>query len=116
MSEVGAEIIKTEETKENGIKYLNINVSNSEVERNPDIVRLCANVGIKEYVKPKTGHWIHHKEKMFDCVEHWECSHCHRTIMTNPFSADSNDYNVMYYCPKCGAKMNELEGKLDEQT
>lgn len=50
-----AMIITTEETKEDGIKYLNINVSNSEVERNPDRVRLCANVGIEEYVKPKTG-------------------------------------------------------------
>lgn len=54
MSEVGAEIIKTKETKENGIKYLNINVSNSEVDRNPDIVRLCADVGILEYAKSKT--------------------------------------------------------------
>lgn len=54
MNEVGVEIIQTEETKEGGIKYLNINVSDSEVERNPDIVRLCADVGILEYVKSKT--------------------------------------------------------------
>jgi hypothetical protein len=52
MSEVGAEIIKTEETQESGVKYLNINVSNSEVERDPDIVRLCADAGILEYAKP----------------------------------------------------------------
>jgi predicted RNA-binding Zn-ribbon protein involved in translation (DUF1610 family) len=52
MSEVGVEIVKTEETEESGIKYLNINVSNSEVERNPDVVRLCADAGILEYVKP----------------------------------------------------------------
>ena len=56
MNEVGVEIVKTEETEENEIKYLNINVSNSEVERNPDIVRLCADAGILEYVKLKTGH------------------------------------------------------------
>ena len=31
MNEVGAEIVKTEETKESGVKYLNINVSNSEI-------------------------------------------------------------------------------------
>lgn len=55
MNEVGVEIIKTEENKKSGTKYLNINVSNSEVERNPDIVRLCSDVGILEYVKPKTG-------------------------------------------------------------
>ena len=55
MKEVGVEIIKTEETEEkSGTKYLNINVSNSEVERNPDVVRLCSDVGILEYVKPKT--------------------------------------------------------------
>lgn len=52
MSEVGVEIVKTEEAKESEIKYLNINVSNSEVERNPDRVRLCADAGILEYVKP----------------------------------------------------------------
>lgn len=51
MSEVGVEIVKTEEVEEKNIKYLNINVSNSEVERDPDIVRLCADVGILEYVK-----------------------------------------------------------------
>ena len=56
MSGVGIEIVKTEETKESEIKYLNINVSNSEVDRNPDIVRLCADAGILEYVRPKTGH------------------------------------------------------------
>jgi hypothetical protein len=51
MKEVGVEIVKTEETEENEIKYLNINVSNSEVERKPDIVRLCADAEILEYVK-----------------------------------------------------------------
>ena len=51
MSEVGVEIVKTEEAEKSGIKYLNINVSNSEVERKPDIVRLCADAGILEYVK-----------------------------------------------------------------
>lgn len=48
---VGVEIVKTEEDEESGIKYLNINVSDSEVERKPDIVRLCADAGILEYVK-----------------------------------------------------------------
>ena len=51
MNEVGVEIVKTEETEKSGIKYLNINVSNSEVERNPDIVRIRADAGILEYVK-----------------------------------------------------------------
>lgn len=45
---------KTEETEESGIKYLNINVSNSEVEKNPDIVRLCSDAGNIEYVKIKS--------------------------------------------------------------
>ena len=73
MSEVGVEIVKTEETKESGIKYLNINVSNSEVERNPDRVRLCADAGILEYVKPKTDYkafaeWV--AREIFDDM--WE--------------------------------------------
>ena len=64
MSEVGVEIVKTEEVKESGIKYLNINVSNSEVERNPDIVRLCADAEILEYVKSKTVDWIPVSERL----------------------------------------------------
>ena len=51
MSKVGVEVVETKETKENGIKCLNINVSNSEVERNPDVVRLCADTWFIEYVR-----------------------------------------------------------------
>ena len=36
------------------MKYLNINVSNGEVEITPDIVRLCSDAGTLEYVKQKT--------------------------------------------------------------
>ena len=92
MNEVGVEIIQTEETKEDGIKYLNINVSDSEVERNPDIVRLCADAGILEYVKSKTGHWI--KEPM-DLVRCSKCGHKGVRRLANN------------YCPNCGAKMEE---------
>ena len=53
MTEAGVEIVKTEETKDGDIKYLNINVSDSEVERNPDVVRLCSDAGILEYVNYK---------------------------------------------------------------
>lgn len=51
MNEIGVDIVKTEETENGGVKYLNINVPSKEVERNPDIVRLCSNAGIIEYVK-----------------------------------------------------------------
>ena len=54
MDKIGVDIIKTKETEESGIKYFNINVSREEVERKPDIVRLCSNTGILEYVKPRT--------------------------------------------------------------
>lgn len=59
--------------------------------------------------QPKTGHWIYHEEKRFISAEHWECSWCHRTTMIYPFRVDGNDYDAMYYCPKCGAKMIEKE-------
>ena len=61
------------------------------------------------YQESKTGHWIHHEEKMFVCSEHWECSWCHKTTMIYPFPVKGNDYDAMYYCPKCGAKMAESE-------
>ena len=92
MSEVEVEIIKTEETKESGIKYLNINVANSEVERNPDIVRLCADAEILEYVKSKTGHWIPVDEDN----DAFDCSECIAMV-----ARKTN------YCPRCGAKMEE---------
>jgi hypothetical protein len=31
--------------------------------------------------------------------------------MTNPFIVQGNDYDAMYYCPKCGAKMPESVGE-----
>lgn len=98
MSEVGVEIVNTEENEESGIKYLNINVSNDEVKRNPDIVRLCADAGILEYVKPKTGHWIEHPHEAGMNWEYskYECSECH------VWADDDSDY-----CPNCGAKMEE---------
>ncbi len=60
------------------------------------------------FTEPKTGHWIYHREEDFKCCEHWECSNCHKSTMTNPMS-EKNDYNHMYYCPKCGMKMVELQ-------
>ena len=96
MNEAGVEIIQTEETKEDGIKYLNINVSNSEVERNPDIVRLCADVGILEYVKSKTGHWITKRTIMHD--GEFYCDVCDNDA---PFN------KTFHFCPNCGAKMIE---------
>ena len=98
-SEVGIEIVKTKEVEENGIKYLNINVSNSEVERNPDIVRLCSDVGMLEYVKPKTGHWIYKKAAISFNIKCSECGY-------EPYFSDREPlYN---YCPNCSAKMSEI--------
>ena len=92
---MGIEIVKTEEAEKNGIKYLNINASDSEVERNPDIVRLCADAGILEYVKSKTGHWIVHPKGIY---AHLVCDKC---LCNAPYDCETN------YCPNCGAKMIE---------
>lgn len=105
MSKVGAEIIKTEETQENGVKYLNINVSNSKVERNPDIVRLCSDVGILEYMKPKTGHWIlqpSNKEQGERDFIWWKCSRCGQVIFSET-EKDRREFNA--FCGRCGTKM-----------
>ena len=51
MEKIVVDILKTEETEESGIKYFNINVSREEVERKPDIVRLCSDSGILEYIR-----------------------------------------------------------------
>lgn len=90
---VGVGIVKTEEVEESGIKYLNINVSDDEVERNPDIVRICADAGILEYVKSKTGRWLYQKGYI---PYKWKCNQC-----SAKFQTYSN------YCPYCGARMVE---------
>ena len=111
MSEVGVEIVKTEETEKSGIKYLNINVSNSEVERNPDIVRLCADAGILEYVKPKTGHWIEHPEKETSTPEYlmfYECSEC-----GNKQCFWKSDIHKKRFCSNCGCRMVETQESED---
>ena len=99
MSEVGVEIVKTEEAEKSGIKYLNINVSNSEVERKPDIVRLCADAGILEYVKLKAGHWI-----LDETDNSITCDKCGCLIWANDISNGE-----AYYCPNCGARMESEE-------
>lgn len=95
MSEVGFEILKTEETENSGIKYYNINVSNSEVERDPDIVRLCADVGILEYVKSETGYWIDDVNLIGAKI--CRCSKCDFII---PKPRIKNNF-----CLNCGTKM-----------
>ena len=96
-SEVGIEIVKTKEVEENGIKYLNINVSNSEVERNPDIVRLYSDAGMLEYVKPKTGHW-----KRNETIRLTYCSEC-------GFGQHIDEFRTYNYCPNCGVRMEVSE-------
>ncbi len=107
MSGAGIEIVKSEETKENEIKYLNINVSNSEVERNPDIVRLRADAGILEYVKPKTGHWILTDVDGYR-VWHCNCSECEKDPQ-NYIGGSENWWLIKNklpkYCPNCGCAM-----------
>ena len=97
MSEVGFEIVNTKEAEKNGVKYLNINISNSEVERNPDIVRLCADAGILEYAKPKIGHWIP-IYPFTDPRDDQECSECGQIYP-----------GATRYCPDCGTKMFESQ-------
>lgn len=93
--EPSVEILKTEESNDNNTKYLNINVSDDEVKRNPDIVRLCSDVGILEYMKPKTGHWINKYHEVFK----YYCDKC----------GTGSDLRTQY-CPNCGARM-ESEDK-----
>lgn len=50
-----------------------------------------------EYVKVKHGHWIKHNHYV-------ECSLCHRR-----WNSDYNDVYAFNYCPKCGARMDEVE-------
>lgn len=95
--EPSVEILKTEESNDNGTKYLNINVSDGEVKRNPDIVRLCSDVGVLEYVKPKTGHW----DNVSICG--YRCSECGKIQY-------ADDVNELNYCCTCGARM-ESEDK-----
>ena len=60
----------------------------------------------------KQGEWKKTKEPLgwqdIDCVE---CSVCHETwILDEDFDFDFCK-EVWHYCPKCGAKLKEREGK-----
>ena len=75
---------KTEETEESGIKYLNINVSDNEVKRNPDIVRLCSNAGNIEYIKIKSSRDSIHVPDFNNCKWIFDFnSEVQRTISIN---------------------------------
>ena len=138
MNEVGVEIVKTEETEKNEIKYLNINVSNSEVERKPDIVRLCADADILEYVKP-SGDAIS-RQAVIGLIADYDLSmeqvvkgiFALSPVKPQPklghwkrISIDKYSEHAKYWyrcdrcgkdnlgntdwCPNCGAKMQEVE-------
>ena len=92
--EPSVEIVNTEESNDNGTKYLNINVSDGEVKRNPDVVRLCSDVGVLEYVKPKSGHW----DNVSICG--YRCNECGKIQY-------ADDVNELNYCCTCGAKMEK---------
>lgn len=98
--EPSVEIVKTEESNDNDTKYLNINVSDDEVKRNPDIVRLCSDVGILEYAKPQTGHWITKQNEVFK----YYCDKC-----------GTGDNLRTNYCPNCGARMVEPQESEDKE-
>ncbi len=52
--------------------------------------------------QPKTGHWVLKDLR-------WECNQCGcRIRRENPFRGNLWNY---YYCPNCGAKMEEEDGK-----
>lgn len=89
----------------NGIGCDECNVSNGDVKRNPDVVRLCSDIGILEYVRqePPTGHWI----KSNIPNEKYVCSECGGGCWYYDYQADVAKSR---YCPNCGAKM-ESEDK-----
>lgn len=106
--EPSVEFVKTEESNDNGTKYLNINVSDDEVKRNPDIVRICSDVGMLEYMKPKTGHWI----KSNIPNEEYVCSECGGACWYYDYQASVAKSK---FCPNCGAKMVEPQESEDKE-
>lgn len=82
-SEAAVEIVKTDETKENEIKYLNINVSDSEVMRNPDVVRLHSDAGVLEYVAcgRMNEQWKQLKETIIDIKDNNKFEHEDATLL-----------------------------------
>lgn len=50
------------------------------------------------------GHW----EKSKDDNDRWRCSHC-GNVYIGFNGIDSTFAEICYYCPHCGAKMDEVE-------
>lgn len=80
------------------MKYLNINVTEEDIDRKPDIIRIYDGESGKsieyEHIRPK-GKWTTKRGSMI-----MTCTNCEK----DTWYSGRNDY---IFCPNCGAKMIE---------
>lgn len=121
--EPSVEIVNTEESNDNGTKYLNINVSDNEVKRNPNIVRLCSDVGMLEYAKP-SGDAISRQAVLDLFKTFWRCFASHADeeifkkeiaelppIKQEPKTGHWIKYGELYQCSEC-KELSYCQGKF----
>ena len=54
----------------------------------------------------KHGYWIADEDEYEICATEFTCSVCNETFSSSELT-DEEFYEMMLYCPHCGAKMDE---------
>ena len=72
----------------------------------------CIETTSREDVAPVVhAHWIIKKDPVFGEVVRYTCSHCGEHW--SPIAVDREMLNSWYYCPNCGAIMDEESEEYD---
>ena len=87
-------------TREEAIKWIEYHIDISDYDEDDDLLT-ALKMAVKALKKQRTGRWIE-----TDDYDAWRCSECDEYFCLYEGTPQDNKY---YYCPNCGAKMEEVK-------
>ena len=87
-------------TREAAIEWINYHIDISDYDEDDDLLT-ALKMAVKALEKQRAGRWI----ETDDC-DAWRCSECEEYFCLYEGTPQDNEY---YYCPCCGAKMEEVK-------
>ena len=87
-------------TREEAIKWIEDHIDISDYDEDDDLLT-ALKMTVKALKKQRTGRWIE-----TDDYDAWRCSECDEYFCLYEGTPQDNNY---YYCPNCGAKMEEVK-------